>query len=137
MEQARVIIVGGGVVGCAIAAEVSKNINDVFILEELSQIGMVTSSRNSGVVHSGIYYPTNSLKARHCVEGNRLTFEFAASHNVPTTKCGKLIVAATSKEEAELEDAKWFKIDDLPNVPPKLSISGQLISNYLEDRSKL
>ncbi len=104
MEQARVIIVGGGVVGCAIAAEVSKKIDDVFILEELSQIGMVTSSRNSGVVHSGIYYPTNSLKARHCVKGNRLTFEFAASHNVPTKKSEKILIANTLNEEAELEE---------------------------------
>ena len=115
MEQARVIIVGGGVVGCAIAAEVSKDIDDVFILEELSQIGMVTSSRNSGVVHSGIYYPINSLKARHCVEGNRLTFEFAASHNVPITKCGKLIIAATPEEEAKLKEL--FNLGQANQVP--------------------
>ncbi len=104
MEQARVVIVGGGVVGCAVAAEISGNHDDVFVLEELPRIGMATSSRNSGVVHSGIYYPTDSLKTRHCVEGNRLTYEFAASHSVPHLKCGKFIVAATPGEEAKLEE---------------------------------
>ena len=104
MEQARVVIVGGGVIGCAIAAEISKNTDDVFVLEELPRVGMATSSRNSGVIHSGIYYPTDSLKALHCVEGNRLTYEFAASHNVPHIRCGKLIVAVTPGEEAKLEE---------------------------------
>ena len=92
-------------IGCAIAAEISKNTDDVFVLEELPRVGMATSSRNSGVIHSGIYYPTDSLKALHCVEGNRLTYEFAASHNVPHIRCGKLIVAVTSGEEAKLEEA--------------------------------
>jgi L-2-hydroxyglutarate oxidase LhgO len=103
MDQANVLIIGGGVIGCAIAREVSQRWQDVFLLEQFPKLGMATSTRNSGVIHSGIYYPKGSLKARHCVEGNRLTYEFCAKHNVPYRKTGKLVVAANAGEEPELE----------------------------------
>ena len=83
MDQANILIIGGGVIGCAIANAVSKRWQDVFLVEKFPKLGMATSTRNSGVNHSGIYYPKNSLKARFCVEGNRLTYEFCAKHNVP------------------------------------------------------
>jgi len=102
MDQANILIIGGGVIGCAIARAVSSRWQDVFLVEQFPKLGMATSSRNSGVNHSGIYYPKNSLKARHCVEGNRLTYEFCAKHNVPFRPCGKLVVAADAHEEAEL-----------------------------------
>jgi glycerol-3-phosphate dehydrogenase len=104
MDEAQVVIIGGGVVGCAIAAEVSKNYEDVFLLEQMPHLGMGASSRNSGVLHSGIYYPPGSLKARHCVEGNRLTSEFCAAHGVPYRNTGKLVVATDAAEEAILEE---------------------------------
>jgi len=106
MDQANILIIGGGVVGCAIANAVSVRWQDVFLVEQYPKLGMATSTRNSGVNHSGIYYPKNSLKARHCVEGNRLTYEFCAKHNVPFRHCGKLVVAAESHEEAELHALK-------------------------------
>ncbi len=102
MDQANILIIGGGVVGCAIARAVSEHWQDVFLVEQFPKLGMATSTRNSGVNHSGIYYPKNSLKARHCVEGNRLTYEFCIKHNVPFRHTGKLVVAANAHEETEL-----------------------------------
>ena len=102
MDQANILIIGGGVIGCAIANAVSKRWQDVFLVEQFPKLGMATSTRNSGVNHSGIYYPTNSLKARFCVEGNRLTYEFCKKHNVPFRHCGKLVVAADAHEVEEL-----------------------------------
>jgi L-2-hydroxyglutarate oxidase LhgO len=103
MDRANVLIIGGGVIGCAIAREVSQQWQDVFLVEQFPKLGMATSTRNSGVIHSGIYYPKGSLKARHCVEGNRLSYEFCVKHNVPYRKTGKLVVAANASEEHELE----------------------------------
>jgi glycerol-3-phosphate dehydrogenase len=102
MDQTNILIIGGGVVGCAIARAVSSRWQDVFLVEQYPKLGMATSTRNSGVNHSGIYYPKNSLKARLCVEGNRLTYEFCAKHNVPFRHCGKLVVASNAHEETEL-----------------------------------
>src|SRR5438309_6599773 len=102
MDQANILIIGGGVVGCAIARTVSERWQDVFLVEQFPKLGMATSTRNSGVNHSGIYYPKNSLKARFCVEGNRLTYEFCKKHNVPFRHCGKLVVAADAHEVEEL-----------------------------------
>jgi L-2-hydroxyglutarate oxidase LhgO len=102
MDQANVLVIGGGVVGCAIAHALSARWQDVFLVEKFPKLGMATSSRNSGVNHSGIYYPKNSLKARHCVEGNRLTYEFSKKNNVPFRHCGKLVVAADAHEVEEL-----------------------------------
>jgi L-2-hydroxyglutarate oxidase LhgO len=106
MDQANIVIIGGGVVGCAIACAVSARWQDVFLLEQYPKLGMATSSRNSGVIHSGIYYPKNSLKARHCIEGNRLTYEFCEKHHVPFRHTGKLVVAANAHEEEELAALK-------------------------------
>lgn len=102
MDQANILVIGGGVVGCAIARAVSARWQDVFLVEQFPKLGMATSTRNSGVNHSGIYYPKNSLKARLCVEGNGLTYEFCAKHSVPFRHCGKLVVAANAHEEPEL-----------------------------------
>src|SRR5215470_13815255 len=98
MERVSVLIIGGGVVGCAVAQAISGHWQDIFLLEQLPKLGMATSSRNSGVIHSGIYYAKNSLKAKHCLEGNRLTYEFCEAHRVPHRRTGKLIVAAHAGE---------------------------------------
>src|SRR5260370_42352216 len=102
MDKANIRITGGGLIGSAIANAVSKRGQDVFLVEQFPKLGMATSTRNSGVNHSGIYYPKNSLKARLCVAGNRLTYEFFAKHNVPFRHCGKLVVAKNAPEMQKL-----------------------------------
>jgi glycerol-3-phosphate dehydrogenase len=102
MDQANVLIIGGGVIGCSIAHAVAAKIQDVFLVEQNPRPGMATSTRNSGVIHSGIYYTKDSLKARLCVEGNQLMYEFCKRHNVPHKNTGKLVVAANEHEEPEL-----------------------------------
>ena len=103
MDRINVAIIGGGVVGCAIAREVSAKTDDVFLLEHMPRLGMMTSARNSGVIHSGIYYTPGSLKAKLCLAANRVTKEFCAKYGVPFKTCGKLVVAAHVSETAQLE----------------------------------
>jgi len=103
MDEVNILIIGGGIVGCAIAAELSKQWQDVFVVERFPRVGMATSTRNSGVIHSGIYYSPGSLKARHCLQGNALTFAFCEDHHVPHRRTGKLVVATEAREEAALE----------------------------------
>jgi glycerol-3-phosphate dehydrogenase len=102
MDRVNIVIIGGGVVGCAIARALSSRWSDVFLLEALPKLAMGASSRNSGVIHSGLYYPAGSLKARHCVRGNQLTYEFCAGHSVPHRRTGKLVVASSPEESREL-----------------------------------
>jgi glycerol-3-phosphate dehydrogenase len=102
MDQANVLIIGGGVIGCAIAEALSRHWQDVFLVERCPKMGMATSTRNSGVIHSGIYYPTNSLKARLCVAGNRMTKAFCEKHNVAYRTTGKIVVAKNAEEEPGL-----------------------------------
>jgi glycerol-3-phosphate dehydrogenase len=103
VDRANIVIIGGGVVGCAVARAVSRRWSDVFLIEQMPKLGMGASTRNSGVIHSGIYYPPGSLKALLCVAGNRMLHEFCAAHNVPHRNCGKLVVAHNAKQEAALE----------------------------------
>ena len=103
MDRANIVIIGGGVVGCAVARAVSQRWSDAFLVEQMPRLGTGASTRNSGVIHSGIYYPPGSLKARLCVAGNRLLYEFCAAHHVPYRNCGKLVVAQGAKQEPALE----------------------------------
>ncbi len=102
MDQANILIIGGGVVGCAIAEAVSRHWEDVYLVEQYPRFGMATSTRNSGVIHSGIYYDKDSLKARLCVSGNSLIKEFCKKHNVPHKTTGKLVVAKSAHEHSDL-----------------------------------
>ena len=101
--ETETTIIGAGVVGLAIAAEISKEFKDVFVLEKHPKFGQETSSRNSEVIHAGIYYPKGSLKARLCVEGNKLLYDLCRDKNIPYRNCGKVIVATNDEEANQLE----------------------------------
>lgn len=103
MEKADITIIGAGVVGLAIAAEIAGPGLNIFILEKNPTHGSGISSRNSEVIHGGMYYPEGSMKAKLCVEGRHLLYEIAARNNIPHRKIGKLIVAATHEEISEIE----------------------------------
>jgi L-2-hydroxyglutarate oxidase LhgO len=98
----QVLVVGAGVVGLACARAAARAGHDVIVAEQAFGIGTGISSRNSEVIHAGMYYPTSSLRARHCTHGRRLLYDFCASHGVPHRKCGKLIVATNDAEAAQI-----------------------------------
>ncbi len=103
MERVDIAIIGAGVVGLAVAAELSANAQ-VAVLERRESYGLETSSHNSGVVHAGIYYPPDWLKTTLCVEGNRLLYEWAERYGVRYQRCGKLIIAIDDEEVPRLRE---------------------------------
>lgn len=103
MEQVESIVIGAGAIGLAVARALALSGREVIVLEREGAIGTGISSRNSEVIHAGMYYPSGSLKARACVTGNRMLREYAQSHNVGFDMIGKLIVATDAEEERALE----------------------------------
>src|SRR5688572_5267819 len=103
MPDTGITIIGGGVVGLAIAARLAPRHPDLVILERRAKHGQETSSRNSEVIHGGMYYPAGSLKARLCVEGNREIYEICEAHAIPHKRCGKIITATEPEEMAALD----------------------------------
>lgn len=105
MDRVDLIIVGAGVVGLAVAAELSQSLSDpeIMLMDRHPKFGQDTSSRNSEVIHAGMYYPPNTLKAKLCVEGNPLLYEFCDRFHVPYERLGKLIIAREENEIAAVE----------------------------------
>jgi L-2-hydroxyglutarate oxidase LhgO len=99
----QVLVVGAGVVGLAVARAAALAGHEVIVAEQTKGIGNGVSSRNSEVIHGGMYYPSGSLRAHHCPRGRRMLYEFCASHGVPHRKCGKLIVATEDAEVGKME----------------------------------
>jgi len=102
--ESDITIIGGGVIGLAVAAQVADEDRDVYVLEKNETFGQETSSRTSEVIHAGIYYPEGSLKAKTCVEGNALLYELCRKYGINHKRIGKLIVAVNGAESEQLEN---------------------------------
>ncbi len=115
----QVLVIGAGVVGLAVARALALKSHEVVVAEAEGHIGAGISSRNSEVIHGGMYYPTGSLRSRHCVAGRRMLYQFCASHGVPHRKCGKLIVATDAAEFAKIAAiAAQGRINDVEGLIP-------------------
>jgi L-2-hydroxyglutarate oxidase LhgO len=99
----QILVVGAGVIGLAVARQAALRGHEVIVAEMTGGIANGISSRNSEVIHGGLYYPTGSSRARHCVRGRRMLYDFCASHGVAHKKCGKLVVATSDAELAKVE----------------------------------
>jgi L-2-hydroxyglutarate oxidase LhgO len=102
MDRVDCVVIGAGVVGLAVARALALRGREVFVVESNPAIGMETSSRNSEVIHAGLYYPTGSLKARLCVSGREALYAYCAERGIPHRRCGKLIVAAADAQRDKL-----------------------------------
>lgn len=104
MQEAEFLIVGAGIVGLTLAKELlARGVGNIVLIEKESGLGFHASGRNSGVLHAGIYYPPDTLKAKLCLQGNLLLQEFCRQHNLPLVNCGKVIVARDESELPTLE----------------------------------
>jgi L-2-hydroxyglutarate oxidase LhgO len=137
--RVETVVIGAGVVGLAIAYELSRKNNDVLILETEDEFGKITSSRNSGVIHAGIYYPENSLKAKFCVLGNRLLYDYCKKNFVPYINTKKLLIASSFdqinvidqiKNQAEnngVEGIRQISKNEVSNLEPLISCEEALL----------
>ena len=140
MDSIECAVVGAGVIGLAVARALALAGREVVILEAEGAIGMHASSRNSEVIHAGIYYPKGSLKARACVEGNRRLYAYCVEHGVPHSRCGKLIAATEEAQLPELAalqakahgngvtDVVWMTREQATALEPELSCAAALYS---------
>src|SRR4051812_9555726 len=140
MEKLDAVVIGAGVVGLAIARALAQAGREVVILEAEDAFGTHTSSRNSEVIHAGIYYTKGSLKARSCVAGKELLYEYCVAHGVPHRRCGKLIVAADESQfstlleiqkkahENGVTDVVWMTREQAIALEPELRCAAALYS---------
>ena len=118
-ERVECVVVGAGVVGLAVARALALAGREVLVLESCSAIGTQTSSRNSEVIHAGMYYPTGSLKARLCVRGKALLYDYCAARGITHRRCGKLIVATSP---GQLEQLNTIRIRAVANGVTDLAL---------------
>ena len=140
MDTVDCIVVGAGVVGLAVARAIALTGREVLVLEGTEAIGTGTSSRNSEVIHAGIYYPAGSFMARFCVAGKQMLYRFAAERGVPHVNCGKLIVATSEEEAGKLasiqgraaangvHDLRMISGDEARGMEPALRCTAALVS---------
>lgn len=140
MERIDCVVVGAGVVGLACARALARSGLDVVVLEAARAIGTGTSSRNSEVIHAGIYYPAGSLKARSCVRGKELLYDYLESRGIAYRRCGKLIVATDESQIPVLKglqekaaangvnDLRFLRAEEVKALEPELASVGALLS---------
>ncbi len=141
VDRVDSIVIGAGVVGLACARALAMGGLDVIVLEKNALIGEETSSRHSEVIHAGIYYPTGSLKARLCVAGKRLLYDYCAEHQVAFNRCGKMIVATADKQLETIRayqrqatvngvgDLRWLTAKEISVLEPEVVAVGGIYSN--------
>ena len=141
MEQVDCVVIGAGVIGLAVAREMALQGRETILLERESAFGTISSARNSEVIHAGIYYPKDSLKAKLCVQGNRLLYEYCRSHQVATQPYGKLIVASDDTQLNDLQailykaqhnlvpDIKMISGEEAKNLEPQLHCAAAILSS--------
>ncbi len=134
------VVVGAGVVGLAIAAELAQQGREVLVLDAEDSVGSVTSARNSEVVHAGIYYEPGSLKAQYCVQGKQLLYTYCQQRQIPHSQCGKLIVATSPSQQVQLtqirqraeingvHDLHLLSAGDAKSMEPQLECVAALLS---------
>lgn len=140
MERVDCVVVGAGVVGLAVARALTQRGREVLVLEAAGAIGTGTSSRNSEVIHAGLYYPRGSLKARLCVQGRELLYAYCASRGVAHRRCGKLLVATSVDQLPQLQsviaaglangvaDLRLLSQAEAQAMEPELSCVGAVLS---------
>jgi L-2-hydroxyglutarate oxidase LhgO len=139
-DEADVAVIGAGAVGLAVARALALSGREVFVLEAERFVGFHTSSRNSEVIHAGLYYPTGSLKARSCVAGRRALYAYCAERDVPHRRLGKVLVATCPEEVPALErihavavangveDLVWLSASEVKELEPQVSAVRGLLS---------
>ena len=133
MEQVDCVVIGAGVVGLAVAREMALQGRETILLERENAFGTISSARNSEVIHAGIYYPKDSLKAKLCVQGNRLLYEYCRDHQVATQPYGKLIVAS---DETQIDDLRAILYKAQNNGVPEIKMISDEEAKALEPNLK-
>jgi L-2-hydroxyglutarate oxidase LhgO len=140
MDRLDCVVVGAGVVGLAVARSLALAGREVAVLEKEAQVGMHTSSRNSEVIHAGLYYAEDSLKARLCVQGKALLYAYCEAHHVACERIGKLIVASALQDLPKLEaiarqarlngvdDLRFLQAAEVEALEPAVACHGALLS---------
>ncbi len=134
MGRVDCVVVGAGVIGLAVAREMALQGRDTILLERENAFGTVSSACNSEVIHAGIYYPKDSLKAKLCVEGNRLLYEYCRSYQVATQAYGKLIVAA---DESQVHDLNAILFKAQNNGVPGIKLMSGDEAIHLEPKLEM
>lgn len=140
IETADTIVIGAGVIGLAVARQLAQTGREVVVLESNDTFGMETSSRNSGVIHAGIYYPPDSLKAQSCVRGKQLLYDYCVKRHIPHERISKLIIAANEDQhrhlralqknafESGVKNIQWLDQARVGDLEPDVEASAALLS---------